>query len=349
MNLQQRYETDHSVWNRCARTYEDAIVYGHPDVQAYESFEEDFLDALLLYLIRDAGLQVRLFDVGCGSARLHLRYGRKTALPGSLHNADALPPFDPIIASGLLRIDGIDFSEEMLEIARQKLASAGLSVSPAGRLGLQRGSAFELEPMPGEGIPIAVAVCNTIGVMQGPEGAQRLFQAMRRSVEVRGGIAVISAYRKDAVASHALGNYESTMHVSGQPRWLKPWRFTTHQLTPFPLEIKRAYDSSPSMRVAARSQEGETFEGCLLERDPVEVKKAISSGRIRTLWDYESYWYSLARIRRWIQEYWGGLPAWHVPGRTLDRLRAAPAQLAVLDVGRRLGPFFARLGITQGI
>jgi SAM-dependent methyltransferase len=349
LNLQQRFENDRSTWNRCAPVYERAIVLGHPDVRAYEAFEEDFLDALLRHLIRDAGAPVRLFDVGCGSARLHLRYGLKTTASGGLQAADRLCAFDPVMASGLLRIDGIDFSEEMLDIARQKLAAAGLAVSPEGRLGLWQGSAFDLEPMTAEGIPVAVAVCNTIGVMQGPEGAQRLFQTMRRFIEAQGGIALISAYRKDAVASHALGNYESTMNVSGQPRWLKPWRFASHDPVPIPLEMKRAFDASPHIRVAVQNQQGEIVEECQLERDPVEVKKAIATGHIRTLWDYESHWYSTVRMRRWMRKHWAGLPQWHVPGRALDRLRAQPAQLAVLDAGGRLDEFFARLGVQKGV
>jgi SAM-dependent methyltransferase len=348
LNLNRRYENDLNTWNRCAKAYEQAIVLGHPEVCAYEAFEEDFLDALLLHLIRDLGIPVRLFDVGCGSARLHLRYGLKTAPPESLESKVPLFAFDPVLASGLSRIDGLDFSQEMLEIAREKLIASGLDLSPGGRIGLRQGSAFDLAPEPGEGIPVAVAVCNTLGVIQGPKGAQLLFQAMRRFVESQGGIALISAYRKDAVASYALGNYESTMNVSGQPRWLKPWRFTDHNEVPVPLEIKRAFDPKPSIRVAVQNQAGEIIEECQLERDPEEVQRVISTGHIRTLWDYESHWYSMRRVRGWMREHWSGLPQWHVPGRAIDRLRGEPAQWAILDAGGRLDAFLTRLNIRKG-
>lgn len=346
LDLRQRLDNDLSTWNRCARAYEEGVVLGHPDVCAYEAFEEDFLDALLLYLFRDARLRVRLFDIGCGSARLHLRYGMKVA--SATQGGASLFASDPLMASGLVRIDGLDFSEEMLDMARKKLERAGLLPRFADRVGLQRGSAFDLQDMPGEGIPLVVAVCNTVGVMQGPEGARQLFQAMRRAVESQDGIAVISAYRKEAIASHALGNYESTMNVSGQPHWLKPARFISRDLVPVPLELRRPFDTRPSIRVAVRNQCGEIIEECVLERDPEEVERVVSSGHIRTYWDYESYWYSMARFRRWMREFWDGLPHRHIAGRSLDGLRAIPAQLAVLDAGNRLGTFFARLGIRKG-
>lgn len=348
MNLNRRYENDLNTWNRCAKVYEQAIVLGHPDVFAYEAFEEDFLDALLLHLIRELGLRVRLFDVGCGSARLHLRYGLKTSTTQTLTSQTPWFAFDPVLADGLLRIDGLDFSEEMLDIAREKLTASGLDLSPGGRIGLRQGSAFDLQPEAGEGIPVALAVCNTLGVIQGPKGAQLLFQAMRRYVESQGGIALISAYRKDAVAGYALGNYESTMHVSGQPRWLKPWRFTDHDEVPIPLEIKRAFDPKPRIRVAVQNQRGEILEKCELERDPEEVRRTIATGHIRTLWDYESYWYSMRRVRGWMREHWSGLPQWHVPGRAIDRLRGEPAQWAILDAGGRLDAFLTRLNIGKG-
>lgn len=346
MRLEQRYKSDLLTWKRCANAYEEAIVCGHPDVRAYAFFEEDLLDALLVYLIRDATLAVRLLDVGCGSGRLHLRYGLKTAL------ADTVPEtsfdFDHILASGLIEVDGVDFSDEMLEIAREKLAAAGIPASRRGRFRLRKGSAFDLEPVPGEGIPVAVALCNTIGVMQGSEGAQRLFQALRRVVEPEGGIALISAYRHDAVSTYALGNYESTMNVSGQPCWLRPARFTSREVVPIPLEVKRAFDVNPRIRVAARGVDGALLEECVLERDADAVREVIETGHIRTLWNYESRWYSKVQIAEWIAQHWRGLPSWHIDGRRLDGLRAAPAQLTVLDAGGRLDGFFSRLGIRKG-
>ena len=50
--LEAMVERDRRVWNDCAGTYEERIVCGHPDVLAYESFEEDFLDRVLAFLAR---------------------------------------------------------------------------------------------------------------------------------------------------------------------------------------------------------------------------------------------------------------------------------------------------------
>ncbi|MCA1810027.1 MAG: hypothetical protein LC725_11360, partial [Lentisphaerae bacterium] len=75
MQLPERYARDQKIWDDCAQAYEAAIVHGHPDVTAYENFEEDLLDRILLFLARDARQELHLYDVGCGSGRLHLRYG----------------------------------------------------------------------------------------------------------------------------------------------------------------------------------------------------------------------------------------------------------------------------------
>ncbi len=327
--------------------YEQAIVCGHPDVRAYEDFEEDFLDTLFRYLIQAGEGPLRLLDAGCGSARLHLRFGLQMTPPGE-ESAVRDVAFDPLIASGLSGIDGVDFSREMLEIAHWKLDNAGIAPHVRKKLRLRQGSAFEPAPEFVQGLPIAVAVCNTIGVMQGAEGARQLFQSLRREVEQIGGIALISAYRQDAVSAYALGNYESTMHVSGQPCWLRPAQFTSHDVVPIPLNVKRAFDSDPFIRVAAHDRNGKDLEVFVLERDFSAVGEVIATGHIRTLWGYESYWYSTGQVAEWIEKEWGGLVTWHIDGRQIDALRAWPAQLAVLDVGDRLSGLFRRLGIQQG-
>lgn len=348
MTLEQRTSEDLGTWDRCAADYERSVVHGHPDVRAYEDFEEDFLDALLAHLLRAGAGPLRLLDLGCGSARLHQRYGLKMT-PGSPKDPERdVVAFDPVIARGLAGVDGVDFSESMLAIAKRKLDAAGIAPAARGRLRLRRGSAFDPAPEFVAGLPVAVAVCNTIGVMQGTEGARRLFQALRREVERAGGIALVSAYRRDAVSAYALGNYESTMNVSGQPCWLRPARFAGRDTVPVALETRRAFDPTPRIRVAGRRPDGTLHGECVLERDPEAVAEAVATGRIRTLWDYESNWYATDQVAEWVGSEWAGLPAWHVDGRRLDVLRAWPAQLAVLDAGDRLEGFFGRLGIRKG-
>ncbi|MBW7864636.1 MAG: class I SAM-dependent methyltransferase [Candidatus Hydrogenedentes bacterium] len=343
----RRHETDPVTWDRCAREYEEGIVMGHPDVLAYENFEEDFLDALLLFLITQGHGPLRLLDAGCGSGRLHLRYGMKMT-PESTGGTRGRIAFEPLMASGLAGVDGVDFSVEMLGLARRKLDAADFPPEVRRSLRLRHGSAFDPPPEFVKGLPVAVALCNTIGVMQGPEGARRLFEALRRAVEPEGGVVVISAYRLDAVAAYALSNYESTMNVSGQPCWLQPARFISQDAVPVPLEKKRAFDTGQCIRVAERGADGGLCRECVLERDPAAVAEAVATGHIRTHWDYESRWYSTERMAEWMGELWRGLPVWHVDGRRLDVLRAWPAQLAVLDAGDRLGEFFGRFGVPGG-
>ncbi len=337
--LDTLYTRDRDVWNTCARTYERQIVCGHPDVAAYEAFEEDLLDRLLYHVITAVKRPVMVYDIGCGSGRLHLRYGRAMTLP----DATSAVARDEVLGCGIASVGGLDFSKEMLDLAKSKVAECGLNDLLGNRLWFKEGSAFELEPLPFEPLPIAVTLCNSIGVMQGEEGAAKLFQSLRRCVESAGGIALISAYRREAVASHALGNYESTMDVSGQPRWLVPDTYAGPQFVQVPHRYKRAFDPSPDIEVSVFDKAGACVKrNHTLSRDPAELAATIRTGHIRTYSDYESRWYSDETVANWIQLYWGGLPSHHLAGARLDRLRAAPAQLALLDPAHVLDAFFDR-------
>ncbi len=196
--LMEKSERDRRVWDACAQSYENHIVGGHPEVAAYEAFEEDLLDRILLYLIRDCGCRVHLFDVGCGSARLHCRYGMKLApdedvaesgeeLPRVLRATNAHLRFDPRLAAGVHSVGGLDFSPEMIALAERKLNALGLGRRHhEKRFWLRHGSAFDLSPKKADPLPVAVTLCNSIGVMQGPEGAEELFRALRRAGGRRG-------------------------------------------------------------------------------------------------------------------------------------------------------------------
>lgn len=357
MELLDQYKHDRKIWDACAKAYEAAIVLGHPDVTAYEHFEEDLIDRMLLFLIRDLKQEIHLYDVGCGTGRLHLRYGLKSLDPSTrdpesmvcrLQTMNAHFQYAPIIAPGLKRVGGVDFSTEMLELARRKIACAGLEDILDTRLYFEQGSAFELQPFPPMPMPVVVTLCNSIGVMQGPEGAQLLFQAMRRAVEDAGGIAIISAYCREAVADYALGNYESTMDASGQPVWLTPDTYASTEFIQQPKAYKRAGDRSDRILVDVYDLEGASIKKeHMLYRDPDAVAETIASGHIRTYHEYESRWYATEQFHDWITQWWPEKQSWHIAGRSLDALRGAPAQLAILDAGNHLRPFFERLGFNQ--
>ncbi len=353
-HLIEEYERDKRVWDSCARTYERRIVGGHPDVTAYEAFEEDFLDRLLRYLTGEQKQLVRLFDVGCGSARLHRRFGLQMVDESSLTSDIAARvraqrerrpgcDYDPLVADRLRIVEGLDFSAEMITLAAEKLTAAGLGGMIGGRLKLVRGSAFELGTMAPDPLPVLVSVCNSIGVMQGPKGAVELFKSMRGAVEKAGGIAVVSAYRREAVASYALGNYETTLDVCGQPRWLEPDTYAGPEYVQIPWGYKRARDASPKVTVDVLTAGGRpVIKGHDLHRIPGEVERTIKTGHIRTWTDYESRWYSFEQFDEWIGEHWGGCNTWHLAGQSLDALRAEPAQLAILDPRGLLEPLLGR-------
>ena len=354
-SMQERFERDRQVWNRCADVYEERVVCGHPDVLAYEEFEEDFLDRVLLFLAREHRRKLVLIDVGCGSGRLHLRYGMKVARNAQLSEDDAFRVsfqracrsafiYDPILAEQLVSISGIDFSSEMLALARNKLYGAGLGTMLETRLLFERGSAFELRSMTSSPLPIVVCVCNSIGVMQGPAGAVELFEAIKRAVGDAGGIGIISAYERDAVGSYGLGNYESTMDVGGQPRWLSPDTYASSRYKQIPRNYKRAYDLSRTIEVDVFDNAGKlVMPSHQLVRNEEVVRTTLQSGHIQTHSDYESFWYSFEQFDAWISARWSGYNTVHVAGSDIDALRGAPAQLAILDPQQLLSGLFERL------
>ena len=354
--LQDTYARDQRVWDACASVYEDRIVGGHPDVTAYESFEEDLLDRVLLYLARERKKRLGLYDVGCGSGRLHMRYAMKTTRVAQLKTADAQvlerariknPAFayDPLLAERLVLVGGVDFSAQMLELARAKLRKNGLDSLLDNKMFFDHGSAFDLQPMEREPFPVAISVCNSIGVMQGPEGAAKLFKAMRRAVESAGGIAIISGYRREAVATFALGNYESTMDVSGQPRWLIPDKYATSGYIQVPRTYKRAHSADESVVVDVRDTDGNLVkEGQVLTRDKDAVRETVATGHIRTHTAYTSHWYGFDAFEEWIAQHWPSLNAYHIAGKDLDALRGEPMQMAILDTNGELKGLLQRWG-----
>ncbi len=353
--LKEKYQDDKKIWDECSLTYEQRIVGGHPDIFAFECFEEVFLDQVLHHLAENFTEPIKLMDVGCGSGRLHLRYGVKTANPlthpeihtkaqGIRHHCEMM--YDPVLAERLHEVWGIDFSSTMIKLADDGIKSIGLEELELPILSLAEGSAFELAAETGNHIPIIVCLVNSIGVMQGPDGAVALFKSMRHAVERAGGIAIISCYRKRFLRSYGLNQYESTMDVSGQPVWVVPDTYATGDYVLQPKAYKRAHCMDPTIPVSVIGRDGNVIESdVLLERDPARTNETLESGHIRTHAGYESNWYSFQQIDEWINEYWGE-NTYHLKAGQLDALRGEPAQLAILDCNRRLPGLLKRWNIA---
>lgn len=335
--FQEKLQGDRLIWDECATVYEDRIVDGHPDILNYELMEERFLDELLQYLAKKQNRPIRLMDIGCGSGRLHLRYGtmiNKILSEGSKTKA--------LLAERLDEIWGIDFSEKMLRLAQQKLDDASIIVGP--KLSLEQGSAFDLKPESDAALPLAICLVNSIGVMQGPSGAGKLFKALRRSVEQANGIAIISCFQQEYVAKYALGQYESTLDVSGQPCWLQPETYASTQYTQKARNYKLAGDPDEELTVDVFDRTGTLVkQGHRLKRDPRLVEQVIKTGDIRTFHDYRSQWYSYGLMDEWMQAAWGenGI---HFKTSKIDPEKAEHGQFICFDPAGLLRSFLDQRG-----
>ncbi len=348
--LQKQYETDRQTWDECAETYERQIVGGHPDILAYEEFEEDFLDRMIRYLAEKQQRPVKLMDIGCGSGRLHLRYGAKTESIVNLADTHPLvslkkgsPGFayDPVLARSLTEVWGIDFSRKMIDLAEDKLEKMGLEANTGKKLTFSQGSAFELEEQPKDILPVAICLVNSIGVMQGVEGANELFKSMRRAVGPAHGIAIISCYQQEYIESYGLGQYESTMDVSGQPVWLQPDDYASSGFKQIPAEYKLAHSNEDKLAVDVFDMNDRLIrKDHVLARDPEITRQTIETGDINTHSEYKSHWYGYEHISELMDMHWGTGKSRHIRTQSLDILRAEPAQMAIFDPGDHLQDLF---------
>ncbi|MCJ7801336.1 MAG: class I SAM-dependent methyltransferase [Candidatus Marinimicrobia bacterium] len=339
--LKKNYEIDKQTWDKCAETYERQIVGGHPDILAFEQFEEDLLDRIIRLLGRKQKRKIKLMDIGCGSGRLHIRYGAKAHNISELDSTHPLVKlkiqsqnlrFDPDVTKILSEVWGVDFSKKMIDLAHEKIAKAGLNKNNFIKLTLEQGSAFELEEQSDEFLPIAICLVNSISVMQGIKGARNLFKSMRKAVESAKGIAIISCYQQEYIESYGLGQYESTMDVSGQPIWMQPDTYKGPFYELVPKQYKLAHSKNDSIIVDVFDSTGILIKkNHVLTRDPKKTKKIIKTGDIETYSNYNSHWYSYNEIQSLIDRYWDAKHVYHIRTKDLDVLRAEPAQMAILD------------------
>jgi SAM-dependent methyltransferase len=244
--------------------------------------------------------------------------------------------YDPEIALGLSEVWGIDFSQKMIDLAKEKLQKAGLNDHELA-LTFEQGSAFELAQQPREVLPIAVCLVNSIGVMQGVEGANALFKSMRRAVEAAKGIAIISCYQQEYIQSYGLGQYESTMDVSGQPVWMLPDTYAIEEFKQIPKQYKLAHSSDDTLAVDVFDSNNKLIKkDHILKRDPEKTRETLKTGDINTYSNYKSHWYSFAHLDELIKNHWGTEHSYHIKTQDLDIIRAEPAQLAILDFGGHL-------------
>lgn len=349
-SLQKKYELDKQTWDECAEIYERQIVGGHPDILAFEEFEEDFLDRILRYLAEKQNRPLKLMDIGCGSGRLHVRYGAKTQSIAEFPHSHPLLllkknspklAYDPILAKSLAEVWGIDFSSKMIDLAKEKLQNIGLENYREIKLTLEQGSAFELKEQSDKILPVAVCLVNSIGVMQGAEGANELFKSLRRVVESAKGIAIISCYQQEYIKSYGLGQYESTLDVSGQPVWMEPDTYASAEFKQIPTQYKLAHSKDNKLTLDVFDLNDNLIKNDhILERNSAKTEQTIKTGDIRTYSKYESHWYSHDHIDEFIQDNWETNKSYHIKTQELDIVRAEPAQMAILDFGGYLKGLF---------
>jgi hypothetical protein len=178
----------------------------------------------------------------------------------------------------------------MIDLAKDKLQKVGLKNHLKIALTFEQGSAFELGEQPDDILPIAICLVNSIGVMQGFEGANELFKSMRRAVESAKGIAIISCYQQEYIESYGLGQYESTMDVSGQPIWMQSDTYASSQFKQIPKQYKLAHSKDNKLIVDVFDMHDNLIEkDHVLERDPDKTEQTIEIGDINTYSNYKSH------------------------------------------------------------
>jgi SAM-dependent methyltransferase len=337
-DLKEREEQERALWESCAKRYEDLIVQGHPDIRAAEALEEEWLGHLLRKRAGETSKEIHVVEAGCGSARVLVQ------LAAAATEAQALGQNDRALlqvyrrkypegmfhagwAQACVKMLGVDFSRSMLDLADERFLRSGLSHwIRSRRARLIHGSAFDLpETAPGQ--PWVICLLNSIGVMQGEKGARALLRSVRKAAGNHG-VGFISAYRAEAMATHGLGQYESTLEVAGIPEWLEgdlPEGCRARirsMIRAGQGEVRLPVDWLDSSGI--KVGEGE------LRRNADRVKRVCETGEVVTRSGYRSRWYPWSQIAQMVREEWGEA-GWQMSPGGLDRLRGASLQWLWFD------------------
>ncbi|MBU1099301.1 MAG: class I SAM-dependent methyltransferase [Bacteroidetes bacterium] len=327
INLDKQVNRDILLWDNIADESEKSVLSGHPDIIAYENFEEQLLDKILMELTEKGNKPIKLVDICTGAGRIPEHYHNK------IMNEEF--PFN------LNHIHGIDISKRALEMAESKLSGMDEDIVKRLNMTFELGSAFDLKEENDLSIPILVNLNNSIGTLQGYEGAQQLFISMRKAVEKANGIGIISCYSNNYIEDYALNIYESAMQVTGQPQWLEPTNYTSSEYKMLPKELKAFGNLSKDTYCDIYDQNGLLAEeDYKLTRAPTKVRAVNITGNIKTYRGYSSMWYSPLIINQWINSHWNGCKTYYIETKDLDEKLAPFGQLAILDCGNHLNNIF---------
>jgi hypothetical protein len=337
-DLREREGQERALWENCAKSYEDLIVQGHPDIRAAESLEEEWLGHLLRKRAGETPKEIHIVEAGCGSARVLVQLAAAATEPQALGQNDRalLQAYRRSHPEGTFHAGwahvcgellGVDFSRSMLVLADERFLRSGLSHwIRSRRARLIHGSAFHL-PETASGQPWVICLLNSIGVMQGEEGARALLRSVRQAAG-KNGIGFVSAYRAEAMATHGLGQYESTLEVAGIPEWLEGdlpggCRARCRQ-------IIRAGQGGPRLAVDWLDSSGAKVGEGEFRRNSVLVERVCETGQVATRSGYRSRWYPGSLMAQMIREEWGEA-GWQMSPGGLDRLRGSPLQWLWFD------------------
>jgi len=337
-DLMEREGQERALWESCAKSYEDLIVQGHPDIRATESLEEEWLGYLLREKAMESTKEIHVVEAGCGSARVLVQ------LAAAATEAQALGQVDRALLQAYRRnhpegtfhagwaqacgeLLGVDFSRSMLVLADKRFLRSGLSHwIQSRRARLIHGSAFHLpETAPGQSW--VICLLNSIGVMQGEQGARALLRSVRQAAG-KNGIGFVSAYRAEAMATYGLGQYESTLEVAGIPEWLdgdlrEGCRARSRQMI-------RTGQGGFRLVVDWLDSSGTKVGEGELRRNPVRVERVCETGEVVTRSGYRSRWYPWSQMAQMVWEEWGEA-GWQMSPGGLDRLRGSPLQWLWFD------------------
>jgi SAM-dependent methyltransferase len=174
--------TDRGLWDylhneSLARGYDEALAET-PLLEIDRRFAERFFEK-----------PGRLIDLGCGTGRLLVPFARRG--------------FECV---------GVDLSDAMLTIAREKMERAGLQVE------LRKANLVELQAFPSESFDYAACLFSTFGMIRGRAHRQQMLGHVRRMLKP-GGRFVLHVHNRGFLSWNpfAKGDRTAPQHYGGAP------------------------------------------------------------------------------------------------------------------------------------